>query len=324
MNVCSIIKPLLLSALTAVSLSACFTGVESTPRIDAGEVRRNRAATPSDEQQYLHDIQPLPPRLWLDKKQRLRIDDSRITRIATPGSINPDSVAPREVVVTSLRAASSLFGQDATDITMRDIRDGSELHVRIDVPYSGIDTLERLEIPFTIDLNIVARTDSALRGRRLYVATDRWYDAMGQAVSGLRHIAVQVDSVVPGTFVYPVAVFFTPTDASQRQLAGMSDGDSRMMYLSVGDMGASSRSFDTAFSFEDPRKRYPEIEDDVWQLIMRGKVQKGMTRTECRLALGAPTNTQRVRTNGIIYDNWSYPDGVYLQFSDGYLTRFRL
>ena len=42
------------------------------------------------------------------------------------------------------------------------------------------------------------------------------------------------------------------------------------------------------FAFDNPRRRYPEIKDDVWELIIRSRLRDGMTRDECRLALGAP------------------------------------
>ena len=49
-----------------------------------------------------------------------------------------------------------------------------------------------------------------------------------------------------------------------------------------------------------------------------------MTRDECRLALGAPPEVLRTPSYGGMREVWSYSDGVFLIFEDGYLTRFRL
>ena len=52
------------AALTAIALHSCFTGIESTPRITAGEVRRQSAAKPTPEMLFLADILPEPPAEW--------------------------------------------------------------------------------------------------------------------------------------------------------------------------------------------------------------------------------------------------------------------
>ena len=96
-----------------------------------------------------------------------------------------------------------------------------------------------------------------------------------------------------------------------------------MVYMSIGRSRAATRNFDTLFSFTDPRSSYPEIKDEVWELIIRSRVRSNMTRDEVRLALGSPASVERVPTYGGMIERWSYTDGVYLVFEDGFVTRFR-
>ncbi|MDE6400707.1 MAG: hypothetical protein K2L68_07600, partial [Muribaculaceae bacterium] len=65
------------------------------------------------------------------------------------------------------------------------------------------------------------------------------------------------------------------------------------------------------------------IEDDVWQLICSSKVRTGMTKDECRLALGNPKEVDSGHDYTQTLDLWHYSDGAVLWFEDGILTRFR-
>ena len=141
-------------------------------------------------------------------------------------------------------------------------------------------------------------------------------------MNGLRHIEVTVDSVVPGDENFPAAVCFSIADSNLAKSAGVADKE-YMLYMTAGMTRGGSRSFDTLFAFDNPRNRYPEIQDDVWEYIIRSRIRKNMTRDECRLALGSPPSVERVPTYGGMVERWSYTDGVYLIFEDGYLTRFR-
>ncbi len=58
-------------------------------------------------------------------------------------------------------------------------------------------------------------------------------------------------------------------------------------------------------------------------MIVCSRVRAGMTRDECRLALGQPTDILRIPTNGGMQERWTYSDGIYLVFDDGFLTRYR-
>ena len=59
-------------------------------------------------------------------------------------------------------------------------------------------------------------------------------------------------------------------------------------------------------------------------MIVNSKVAAGMTRDECRLALGAPNSFRTIPVYNAVVEQWNYDDGMYLIFEDGILTRYRI
>lgn len=312
---------LLTGAVMLVALlgtSACFTGVESTPRIGLSDVRKQQAATVTDEQKFLDGLVPLPPSAW-KPGHRLRVTDDKIGLALTARSAPADNLAGRDLYFEHYEPAVSLTGTDAIEFVFAADSLGSKdrYFYRIAVPVSEIDTLSAMQVPFTIDMELVAKVDSMMRGNTYYVRTPLWYaaDAPHESAHGLRHIAVVIDSVVAGDANYPLSVLFSQPGHPQNRA---------MVYMTVGKSKASTRNFDVLFSFRDPRQVYQAIKDDVWALIIHSRVKEGMTREECRLALGSPTTVQRIPTYGGMREVWQYSDGVFLHFDDGLLSRYRL
>lgn len=307
----------------AVLLTGCFTGIESTPRIGSDDVRRNHAATPSPEKLYLSALENEAPRQWRPGHTRFRVDSTaRLGRIFTSASASPEAMAGRTLTFGGFSAATSLTGDTLADVRLADAA-GNIFYYRTATTMSSLDTLGRLDIPFMVNESEVAAVDSLLRGRRLYVRTPLWYDAAGNPVQGLRHVEVIVDSVAVGYSSYPAAVFFSLTDASLARESGIGPTDRRMLLMTLGNSTAASRNFDKLFAFDNPRRLYPAIPAANWELIMRSRVADGMSRDECRLALGVPDEILRVPTRGGMRETWTYADGIYLVFDDGFLSHFR-
>ncbi len=316
-------KGIAISLLLAASfaLGGCFTGVESTPRIDATHVKRERAAGTTPEQQYLSDIKPLPPKEWQPGKM-FRITDDRISRIFTSHSAGAEALKGNDLFFERIVPARSLTGNDATELQFA-TTDGRRFNYRINgISYERMDTLSSLEVPFTIDMQLVEAVDSKIRDKEFYIKTSAWYGIDGQRKeNGLRHILVHIDSVVAGDAYFPTLVCFSVVNSEIRRRLGESQ---HAVYMSVGTSKSATRNFDVLFAFESPRKAHPEIKDDVWELIISSKVREGMSRDECRLALGTAPEVLRTPTYSGMREVWSYSDGVFLIFDDGYLTRFRL
>jgi hypothetical protein len=166
-----------------------------------------------------------------------------------------------------------------------------------------------------------------MRGQKYYITTPLWYDHSLHSINGLRHIAVNIESVTPGNHVYPLAVNFKLDKMSVNQeeitALGLSADSVYTVFMTIGAERSSTRNFDAVFSFTNPRKKYPNVDENTWSLIEQSKVIIGMNRDECRLALGAPRQIDNIPTSSVILERWSYDDGVFLIFEDGILTRFR-
>lgn len=303
--------PLCLGVL-CLSLAGCFTGIESTPRISESDVRRADVHLTA-EQRLQADIAPEPPRMWTRGKRWLAGDDKIPMIFAAPLPAGADSLAGRVLVLDTIRPYVGVAGDTLAEVVVRAAGIAEPLVYRPDIPMERIDALTRLELPFTVELSAVHTADSLLRGRTLYITTPQWRDPAGKPVSGLRHVAVRIDSVVPGTVRYPLAVMFTDPD-----------GAPRSVMLTYGDSPAATRNFDRMFAFDDPRQRYPRITPETWDRIIHSRVADGMTRDECRLALGAPASINRAGNNAGQYERWNYDQGIYLIFEDGILIRYRL
>ena len=89
-----------------------------------------------------------------------------------------------------------------------------------------------------------------------------------------------------------------------------------------GTHGAG-RDFDSQFSMTDVRKQYPSIAPAIWDNIVNGKIAEGMTKEECRLAMGNPVNVRQLPDQSGLREYWYYDGGRYLFFVDGLLKEFR-
>ena len=111
----------------------------------------------------------------------------------------------------------------------------------------------------------------------------------------------------------PLRVLFTAADNRERAMVWMTEKPSTMV----------NRDFDALFVAADPHLDYPDISDVNWEHITRGQVVVGMTKQECRLALGNPKTVNEAPDQGGMKEYWYYDGGTYLFFADGLLSQFR-
>ena len=316
--------------LAALLPGGCFTGVESTPRITDTEVRRRNADTRTPEERFMSDLRPRTPSQWARGKQ-WRVADNKFRILLTSASERvPETPAGDTLLLLETRRAASIDGRGDVELMLGLTSDpDARLYYRTGMTPEAFVASERLDIPFTVDLDLVRQSaDSIARlPGTLYIVSPRWYtpaDGTGHAevCAGLRHVPVEVDSVGAGDNNFPIAVYFHTTASDAEDIYR----GPRMVYMTVGSERTATRNFSTLFAFDNPRTKYPEITDpEIWDLIIHSKVRRGMTRQECRLALGAPTTLERIPTTAGTAEHWSYSDGVYLLFNEeGILERFRL
>lgn len=303
-----------LSAIMLAALPSCFTGVESTPKITERDIRK-RKITETPERKFLADVKGESPREWKTGKEFF-VTDNRIRLIFTPNVDGaamtvPDSLAGSVLTLRDISTTRSITGGDDVQLTFT--TDGGErLVYRPSVSMAAFQERDLFPVPFTVEMSVVGEVNSLLAGNTYYILSSRRKDADGSETKGLRYVPVRILAVRPGDAIQPLTVFFSDEN-----------GQTCSVSMTYGGESTSTRNFDTLFSFTDPRKRYPDITEKVWNKIMRSEIELGMTPVECRLALGAPNDYLRVPTTMGMAERWSYDNGVYLYFEDGMLKSFR-
>lgn len=296
-----------------VTLGSCFTGIESTPRISSGDVRKREAAELTPEQKFLSEVVHEAPARWTAGK-RFYVSDDKISIIFQPDA--PDvSLTDKELVFESIEDIPSVTGEGASVLTFAVDGVDGRFRYTVNIPRKKLLSRDRLEVPFTIESSLVTAISKLMKDNTYYISTPKWHQASdSKAVTGRRHIPVTITRVLPGSYIYPLKVYFSPEGSDQEYWIPMTFGNDR----------SATRNFDALFHFENPRLRFPRISDEKWQMITESRVVDGMTRDEARLALGAPNSYRTIPVINAIVEEWSYDDGVYLIFEDGILTRFRL
>ncbi|MCM1163160.1 MAG: hypothetical protein NC339_02770 [Muribaculaceae bacterium] len=294
----------------ALLLQGCFfTGVESTPKITAGDVRR---ATPQTtrEDTFMSAVADEPLGAWRPGKTFV-VTDSRISRVFGLDPSAGDTLAGRLISFAEAVESPGVTGSGVTDLVFA-TPGGARLTYRINRPISSLKAEKSLAIPFTIQTSMVHDADSVMRGQKVYTLTGLWRDDADSPVKGLKFVPVTIDSVTPGNSLFPLKVAFSGQD-----------GKSGRLFIYPGGRDDAPRTFGTVFAFTDQRRRYPSISDANWDNIIHGRVVIGMTLEECRLALGAPNEVNRGATQSYLREAWSYENGRYLLFEDGELKMMR-
>lgn len=298
-------------------LSSCFTGIESTKKITLSREEK-RQLEPKAEDLLLESVKASPLEEWpegkvfyvTDDRASLLIDAQRI--VSGNGSLHQcdtliyigDSMltAPngRQYPYVEFRRGEDIFGYA-----------GRSSGRQADTNNSGRSSGSVMsnELPGVVDCAMLDKVRKILQGKELWTRSSLWTSPSGRRVEGLRFAPVTVTGIAPGDMVFPIKVEFR--DAA---------GEEYYYTMNFGNTGKDSHSFSTLFFLSDPRQKYASISDQVWQNIMRGKVEIGMTKDECRLAKGNPSDVNIGHSYSKDLLLWSYPDATVLYFEDGILT----
>lgn len=304
---------LLTTLLLATALTSCFfTGVESTPRITQKDVNRSMRESPvTPEQQFAQQIIHDRASQW-EAGKMLLVTDSRLSIILDYEKPVNHGDTLRYV---SMRPIVTVTGDTATQITFATPA-GDIVSYTTHLPEISIlnETVD-IDIPFTIDLDLVRRASQLLVGKSYYITSTQWLNDMGSAIDGVNFTPVTITDVKPGSADYPLLVSFRTDDGTQPATASV--------LMTAGDRPTATRNFDRLFTFDDPHLRYPQITDATWQLIRRHRLAEGMTKDEARLAVGQPTDVKKRQDGSCYYEYWIFDNGAYLNFIDGVLSTFR-
>lgn len=305
-------KRVLLMAVLPLSLfmTGCFTGVEGTKKISLSrDDKKMLAVMPEDT--FLNSLRGEPLRLWHQGRQ-FAVADGRISLLFDRG----DMTAAADTIGINGRNLSfagvgTRMRPDGNAEAMLVFQDGGNRYSLPSgkSPADALDGIVSDNLPMLIDLDQVTNARKLLAGKTLWIRTPLWYDSLGNSFKGRKFVPVKVRDVRAGTMVFPLRL--TLSDEN---------GNVFFQLMNAGNGNHESRSFAKLFRLSDPRSNYPDITDEVWALIQNGKVRLGMTKDECRLALGSPRQAESGHDYSSTLDLWQYDDGIYLRFQDGLLV----
>lgn len=299
--------------LAALMLSACGTGIEVTKHVTDKDVQR--VLDKGADQQPVVTIETYQDSLPAWKRgKRFWVADDKVNQIlAYTVAYDKDTLhLAGHILSYAGYSLSGPFEGRRVYVEFDDIETGLRLVYRYgkesDIYHAGFS------LPMLIDLDMVEHVSRQLVDKEFFIRTPIWYDRKSeQMISGRHFIKVHIDSVLPGNAVMPLRVLFTTTDTREQAMVWISDNVSTM----------HGRDFDALFSVSDPRTSYPAIPDATWERITRGQVAEGMTKEECRLALGSPKRINERPDQAGMREYWYYDGGSYLYFVDGLLSQFR-
>lgn len=306
--------------LCSVTLTGCFTGIESTPRITYKDVKKEDIHT-TPEQLIGSEITAEPFSRWIPGRRFLVTDDRGALSYTLPGGSDFTLRKGDTLVYAGAHDVRSIIGDNTAELLFTVISaHGAEtadtLRYRPGGDLAKLTSGGDILTPYIVDLDMVAKVDSMLRNRTFYTRTGRWLDRNGHIIAGGRKfLKVRITGVSACDENYPFLVSFISEEEG-------AEAGSLLMSVTPPEGVPSLRGFSDLFLVADPRSGYPMITDENWELIRRGRVVAGMTTREASLALGAPKDVDRRTDQSMLYERWRYPDGVYLIFEDGVLTRF--
>lgn len=306
-------KEVLFMAFVLMQLmSGCmFTGVESTKQVTDKEVAKTIGEL--ERRQPTMTVQPFRDSVpaWRIGKE-FYVTDNQVKLIMAGADNDTAALAGTILRYDGYEAGSVLDNTAALNLKFIAATTGKTY------VYRTGKTREQFTasfiVPLLIDMDMVKDVDRQLRGSEVYIKTPLWYDLNDESLRRARQfVKVRIDAVEPGNKVLPLRVRFTTLDKGEQAFVWMSDPNATM----------HNRDFDSLFSLRDIHENYPDINQETWKRIVLGQVAVGMTKEECRLAIGSPKSISRLPDQSGLREYWYYDGGSYLFFVDGLLNQFK-
>ena len=299
----------ILNIFIILLFQSCFTGIESTPKITLKKNYDEYSTEISDEKKFLSHIKNQPFKHWLKGKE-FYVTSDKIALIFS-ANCSTDSLSGSTIRYEGYTTATSVTGDYSTDIIFSD-NNNNIFTYRVNCSPKELNEQENIDIPFTIQTSIIEDVNQLLLNKTFYILTSSWYDLKHNSIAGKKYIPVTISKIEAGNHIYPINITFTD---NQNQ--------THCVYMTVGNEIQSTRNFNTLFSFNDPRNKYPTITDENWDKIVNQSTTIGMTKNECKLALGIPVSVQQYPSNAGVIELWIYENGNRLFFEDGILKEFK-
>lgn len=313
--------PFSLILFILIIITGCSTGIESTKTIKMSKSERE-ILRPSPEQKLTDSIIPQPLKDWNQLKLFMIMDNrAQLVYESYNGQaqrIQNDSLKGLIIAYTGIENSLSPTGEYSANIIFNKVNHDNTLSsdyfiYNTNKNRDDADKLIWKDLPLLIDLDMVEAYRKRLKGLQVWTKSNLWYDQFSDPVKGSKYKPVTILDVIVGNSIFPLKVIFTDGFITA----------SLPMNMNGHDNGFESRSFSSLFSLSDPKILYPNISPEVWELICKGNLKEGMTKLECKLAIGAPQEVDSGHDWNTLIDFWRYSDGTFLRFQDGVLIDYR-
>lgn len=297
----------LLLACAALVCQSCFTGVEGTGKINLSK-KDMVALAPKEEDLFLNSISLQPLGDWQQGK-RFYVTDERLNLLFSGA---PIKLLPGDILTFESEGPYiDADGQQKTSIIFSS--KGESFNLKIDRPFEEArSSINSSDIGMMIDADVIEAISKKLVGKDLWTKSALWLDDSLKYKKGKKFNKVTVTQVLPGNTFYPIVVRFK-SDA----------GEEGAYLMALAASSNSGHGFGNLFSFRNPRENYKNISSEVWEIICNEGLRAGMTKEECRISRGNPSDVDMGHNYSNAVEIWSYPDGTFLQFVDGLLVNFK-
>lgn len=297
--------------IVVLFLSGCNTGIENTKTIKMSKSEM-KATRITEEERFMSDLRPPLLNEW-ERGKKFLITDERASLVfdISNYSESSDSVSGHVIEYLGIEEKTTPAGGKETVVVFQD---GKRI-LRFPTGKNLKDaesTILSMDIPMLIDLDMVEAADKMLKNKKVWTRTNLWYTPEGAKMNGLQFVSVVIDSVSPGTMVFPLKLNMKD-----------SEGKDFVLFMNLKNTGIESRTFQNLFTLSDPKLKYTFVQPDNWSYIERGEVRIGMTKAECKLSLGNPSDVNSGHDWNSTIELWQYPNGTFLRFEDGVMIGFR-
>lgn len=289
-------------------LTGCFTGIETTGKINLSK-KDLETVKPTEEDNLLSDITYESIKDWTAGKLFLVTDDK--FSILVHGSGNNKLGKGDTIIFKRADSAISAGGGETTEILF-DTKYG-EVVFPIERDFlTAANNFTSSDLALTVDLDIVEQVGKKLKGRTVWTRSALWYDDSLSYKRGKKFFKVSIKDIRPGNSFFPLLVSFQGED-----------GEKGQFLMNLGYSGNESRNFSKLFSLSDPKDNYRNISKEHWTAIQNEQLRIGMTKEECKLSIGNPSDVDAGHNYSNTVEIWQYPDGSMLQFVDGLLINYK-
>ncbi len=294
-----------------LAFTGCSTGIEKTKTISLTKNDRKTLA-PTPEEEFIKALRAPMLNEW-QRGKRFLISDDRVAVVfdAFDTGSNGEKLEGKVVAFEGVATKTTPDGSDEAVLVFSD--NGQLYRFSTGRTLEAAETkISSMDVPMLIDLDLVDKAAQLMDGMKVWTRSQLWYDLEGNKIRGRKFVPVTIEKVLPGSMVFPLRLEIKDEF-----------GKEAVLFMNLRNSGVESRTFPSLFNLSDQKNNYPSILPEVWSLIQEGKVRIGMTKEECKLSLGNPSDVNAGHDWNSTIDLWQYPNGSFLRFQDGLLVDFR-